>query len=207
MEKFITEQDKILLPWLHLKPITKTIEQSLTSSVKLTFAQESIKQKLDAIAIATTTGVFNDEVKFIERKILTLIKDHDEAPATINLIKKTFLKLEKTKLQNKERDIMAKKNDAKTDLDTFLESLIAKRHPNYHHPKGTWTDSDAEAYLRFTSAYQDLITASYDHRQLLHQQKKNLRNWRSIRNKKKKTPCYSSQERILIKPLMPALKN
>ena len=175
MEKFITEQDKELLPWLHSTPIVKTIEQSLISSIKLGFARESIKDKLEYIATATATGVFNDEIKFIERKILALIKDHDEAPATINLIKKTLLKLEKTKLQIKERDLITKQELEKTELDTTLDTLIAKRHPQYHHPRGTWTDPDAAAYLRFTSAYQDIITASYDHRQFLHLQKKKLK--------------------------------
>jgi hypothetical protein len=175
MEKFITEQDKELLPWLHCNPIVKTIEQSLISSIKLSFARESLKLKLEAIATATTTGVFNEEVKYIEKKILTLMKDHDDAPATITLIKKTLLKLEKIKLQNKERDIITKRDLIKAELETTLETLIARRHPDYHHPKGVWTDDDSDAYLRFTSAYWDIITASYDHRQLLHRQKKQLK--------------------------------
>lgn len=175
MEKFITEQDKELLPWLHITPIVKTIEQSLISSIKLGFARESIKEKLAAIATATTTGIFKDEIKFIEKKILALIKDNDDTPTTTTLIKKTFLKLEKTKLQNKERDLITKQDQTKTELETTLETLITKRHPQVHHPKGTWTETDENTYRRITDAYRHLITASYDHRQLLHQQKKQLK--------------------------------
>ena len=175
MDKFITDHDRELLPWLHCSPIVKTIEQSLISTIKLGFARESIKIKLEAVASAALTGIFNDEVKFIERKILALIKDHDEAPATITLIKKTLLKLEKPKLQNKERELVTKQDQIKTELDNKLEALIAKRHPQYHHPRGLWTDADATVYLRFTSAYQDIITATYDHRQLLHLEQKKLK--------------------------------
>ena len=175
MEKFITPQDKELLPWLHSSPVIKTIEQQVTSSTKIKFALEAVKRKFLAITTANNTGIFNDEVKFIERKILTMIKGHDEAPATVTLIKKTVLKLEKTKLQTKERELTAKLNETKTELNDTLETLIAKRHPDFHHPKGTWTDADNEAYSSFTSAFEAILTANFDHRQLMHQKKKNLK--------------------------------
>jgi hypothetical protein len=183
MEKFITPEDKELFPWLHCSPIIKTIEQQITASTKIKFAIEAIKRKLLAITTATNDGVYDDEVKYIERKILIMLKANDESQATVNLIKKTILKLEKTKLQAKEKDLITKQNETKTELDNTLETLIAKRHPNYHHPKGTWNDADKRAYARFTSAYEAILTANYDHRQLMHKKKKELKK-QAIEKKK-----------------------
>jgi hypothetical protein len=164
MEKFITPEDKELFPWLHCSPIIKTIEQQITASTKIKFAIEAIKRKLLAITTATNDGVYDDEVKYIERKILIMLKAND-------------------KLQAKEKDLITKQNETKTELDNTLETLIAKRHPNYHHPKGTWNDADKRAYARFTSAYEAILTANYDHRQLMHKKKKELKK-QAIEKKK-----------------------